>query len=413
MEESAEQYGIDRNIKFHHRLVAANWTPGEQQWRFDVDTDEGTKNISARFLILGTGYYDYNEPLRTTIPGLYNFKGQVVHPQAWPEDLDYLGKKIVIIGSGATAVTLVPVLAEKAAKVTMLQRSPSYVLSQPSVDPIGRFMHMVLPKSLAFTLVRWKFLILPFLFYQFCRAFPNAARFLLRKRAEGQLPKNVPHDPNFNPTYNPWEQRLCVCPDGDFYRALRAGTADVVTDKIETVTETGIMTESGKTLSADIIVTATGLKLQLAGGAKITIDAKPLIPAEKYIWNGQMIQDVPNAVLIVGYTNASWTLGSDSTAINVCRLLKHMDKNGMAYATPRVPEGPKMASRPMIDLNSTYISKARSILPLAGDKGPWKPRVNYIIDHWTANYRCVTTDMEFTKATRDVKLMCSPSVERD
>ncbi|KFY28062.1 hypothetical protein V493_03120 [Pseudogymnoascus sp. VKM F-4281 (FW-2241)] len=400
LEDSAKQYGIDRNIQFQHRLIAANWSSDDQQWSLDVDTDEGTNNITARFLILSTGYYDYNEPLKTTIPGLHHFKGQVVHPQSWPEDLDYADKKIIIIGSGATAITLVPVLAEKAAQVTMLQRSPTYLLSQPSVDPIGRLLHMVLPKSLAFKLVRWKFLIIPFLFYQFCCAYPAAARFLLRKRAEGELPKNIPHDPNFNPDYNPWEQRLCVCPDGDFYKALRAGTADVVTDKIKTVTETGITTESGKTLDADIIVTATGLKLQIAGGTKITVDSEPVIQSEKYVWNGQMIQDVPNAVLVLGYTNASWTLGSDSTAINVCRLLKHMDKNGMAYAVPRVPEGPKMASRPIIDLKSTYISKAKSTLPLAGDKGPWKPRVNYILDLWTAHYGSVKTDMEFTKATK-------------
>ncbi|KFY86195.1 hypothetical protein V498_07580 [Pseudogymnoascus sp. VKM F-4517 (FW-2822)] len=400
LEDSAKQYGIDRNIQFQHRLVAANWSSDDQQWSLDVDTDYGTNNMTARFLILSTGYYDYNEPLETNIPGLHHFKGQLVHPQAWPEDLNYTDKKMVIIGSGATAITLLPVLAEKAARVTMLQRSPTYLLSLPSVDPIGRLLHMVLPKWLAFKLVRWKFLIIPFVFYQFCRAYPTAARFLLRKRAEGELPKNVPHDPNFSPSYNPWEQRLCVCPDGDFYKALRAGTAHVVTDKIKTVTETGITTESGKTLDADIIVTATGLKLQLAGGAKITVDSKPIIPSEKYIWNGQMIQDVPNAVLVIGYTNASWTLGSDSTAINVCRLLKHMDKNGMAYAVPRVPEGPNMGSRKIMDLNSTYISKAQSTLPLAGNKGPWKPRVNYIMDRWSANYGSVTTDMEFTKATK-------------
>jgi cation diffusion facilitator CzcD-associated flavoprotein CzcO len=379
----------------------------------EVDTDKGTTNITARFLILGTGYYDYNESLGTTIHGLHNFKGQVVHPQAWPEDIDYLGKKIVIIGSGATAITLLPVLADRAAKVTMLQRSPTYVLSQPSVDPIGRLIHMVFPKSLAFILVRWKFLILPFLFYHFCRACPNAARYVLRKRAERQLPKSLPHDPNFNPTYNPWEQRLCVCPDGDFFNALRSGIASVVTDRIKTVTETGITTESGKTLDADIIVTATGLKVQLAGGAKITIKSKPVVLSEKYIWNGQMVQDVPNTFVVMGYTNASWTLGSDSTAMNICRLLKHMDKDGMAHATPRVPEGLKMSSRPLIDLNSTYVSKAKSTLPLCGDRGPWKPRANYIIDYWTGNYRSVTTDMEFTKATRNDKLMRLPGVELD
>jgi cation diffusion facilitator CzcD-associated flavoprotein CzcO len=348
--------------------------------------------------VFSTGYYNYKEPLEATIPGIDNFKGRTVHPQFWPEDLDYSGKKIVVIGSGATAITLVPALAKKASKVTMLQRSPTYIISRPAVDGLGRLAHMLLPKWLAFKLVRWKFLFVPFLFYQFCRAYPNAARWWLKRRAERQLPKNVPHDPNFRPCYNPWEQRLCASPDGDFFKALRDQTADVVTDKIESVTATGIDTESGKTLDADIIVTATGLKMQVAGGATVTIDSKPLVLADKFVWRGMMLQDIPNAALVVGYSNASWTLGSDSTAVQVSRLLKYMDKHGMAYAIPRVPAGQKMESSPMINLSSTYIEKARALLPRAGDTGPWKPRFNYITDQWQASHGPVTTDIEFTMA---------------
>ena len=400
IEESAEEYGIDRKIQFHHRVTAANWSSDEQQWTLEIDSDDGPKTYTARLVVFSTGYYSYEEPLKATIPGIDNFKGRTVHPQFWPEDLDYTGKKIVVIGSGATAITLVPALAKKASKVTMLQRSPTYIISQPAVDGFGRLAQMLLPKWLAFKLVRWKFLVVPFLFYQFCRAYPRAARRFLKQRAVRQLPKNVPHDPNFRPCYNPWEQRLCACPDGDFFKALRDGTADVVTDKIKTVTATGIETESGKTLDTDIIVTATGLKMQVVGGVPITIDSKPLVPADKFVWRSMMLQDVPNAALVVGYSNASWTLGSDSTALQVSRLLKYMDAHGMAYAIPRVPEGQKMESSPIINLSSTYIEKARGLLPRAGDTGPWKPRLNYLADQWQASYGSVTTDIEFIKSNK-------------
>ena len=400
IEESATEYGIDKRIMFHHCLTSGNWSSDEQQWSFAIDSDDGAKTFTARFVIFSTGYYSYKEPLQTTIPGLENFKGVTIHPQFWPEDLDYTGKKMVVVGSGATAITIVPVLAQKAAMVTMLQRSPTYIVSQPAVDSFGNLVHKLLPKRLAFKLVRWKFLLLPFLFFQFCRVYPGAARWILKRDAERQLPKNVPHDPNFRPCYNPWEQRLCMSPDGDFFQALREGHADVMTDKIKTVTATGIETDSGRTLDADIIVTATGLKVQLLGGAAITIDSKPLEVSEKYVWKGQMLQDVPNAVLVVGYTNASWTLGSDSTALQVSRLLKYMDQHGMAYATARVPDGSRMKSQPILNLNSTYIEKAKSILPRAGDTGPWRPRVNYILDRWQAAHGSVTTDIEFTKAIK-------------
>jgi cation diffusion facilitator CzcD-associated flavoprotein CzcO len=381
-------------------LTAADWSSDDQQWNCTVETDVGTRTVSARFIVFSTGYYNYKQPMEATIPGIENFKGKTIHPQFWPEDLDYTGKKMVIIGSGATAVTILPILAKKAKHVTMLQRSPSYILSQPAVDPFASIVRKLLPSWLAFRIVRWKFLILPFLFYQFCRAYPGAARWMLRRRTKEQLPSSIPLDPNFKPCYNPWEQRLCVCPDGDFYQALREGHADVVTDKIKTVTATGIKTESGKALDADIIVTATGLRLQLLGGAAVTVDSKLVDLPQKYVWRGQMVQDVPNAVLVVGYTNASWTLGSDSTAIQVSRLLKYMDQNGMAYATARVPEGSSMKSQPIINLSSTYVERAKSMLPRAGDTGPWKPRVNYITELWEASYGSVTADVEFTKAKK-------------
>jgi cation diffusion facilitator CzcD-associated flavoprotein CzcO len=303
--ESAEAYGIDKKIQYHHKLLAADWSSDEQRWAMSVDANGEKKTLFARFIIFSTGYYDYNEPLKTTIPGIESFKGKVIHPQFWPEDYDYSNKKMVIIGSGATAVTLLPIIAEKATRVTMLQRSPTYVMSLPSVDPTGNFVRKFLPNWLAFKIVRWKFLIVPFAFFKFCRAFPNAARKILKFRTQQDLPKDVAHDPTFAPKYNPWEQRLCVCPDGDFFKALHKGNAEVVTDTIQTVTEDGILTSSGRKLDADVIVTATGLKMLLGGGSRISVDGKAVNLGDHFIWKGMMLQDIPNAAFVLGYTNAS------------------------------------------------------------------------------------------------------------
>lgn len=400
MEDSAAEFGIDRRVLFDHRLTAADWSSAEEQWNLRVESQGTTKSFSARFVIFSTGYYDYHEPLQAKIPGIENFKGTIVHPQFWPEKLDYTGKKMVIIGSGATAVTILPVLAEKAAKVTMLQRSPGYVISQPAVDPFSTVVRWLLPRWAAFKVIRWKFLMLPFLFYQFCRAYPRAGRRILQRLAKRQLPKDMPIKPHFDPKYNPWEQRLCACPDGDYYKAFSGGRAEIVTDTIKTVTATGVETTSGQVLDADIIVTATGLKMQLLGGLTVTTDSIPVKLHEKFVWRGQMMQDVPNAVFVVGYANASWTLGSDSTAISVTRILKYMDQHGMAAATPRVPEGSNMKPQPVIHLTSTYVEKAKGRLPQAGDVGPWKPRVNYILELWEASHGSITTDMEFTKSMK-------------
>jgi cation diffusion facilitator CzcD-associated flavoprotein CzcO len=395
IQKSAEVYGIDKKIRFHHRLISQNWSSDAQQWQLTVDANGEKTIFTTRFLIIASGYYDYHEPLKTHIPGIDNFQGQIIHPQFWPADLDYTGKKIVVIGSGATAITLVPNLTDKAEKVTMLQRSPTYVVALPAVDPLGDWMKRYLPNWIAFKLVRWKFLVLPYIFFRFCRAFPNVAKRALTRRAKEQLPANVPVDPNFSPSYNPWEQRLCVCPDGDFFKALKSGKADVVTDRIKTVTATGIETVKGIKIDADIIITATGLKMQLAGGSKISVDGKPLDVSEKYMWKGVMLQDLPNAAIVIGYTNASWTLGSDTTALHMTRLLKYMDKQGVLSATPRVKEGEKLKSQPLLNLNSTYIEKAKGLLPKAGNLGPWKPRANYLVDHWIASHGALTTDLDF------------------
>jgi cation diffusion facilitator CzcD-associated flavoprotein CzcO len=398
LKESAAAYGIDSKIQFRHKLLAADWSSDDQRWSLSVDADGEKIIYSARFIIMGTGYYNYDEPLDATIPGLDNFKGQVVHPQFWPQDLNYTGKKVIIIGSGATAVTMLPVVAEKAAKVTMLQRSPSYIKALPLEDPLGNLVRRFLPSWVTAKILRWKFFLLPFLFYKFCRAFPNAARKLIRKENEKLLPKGIRQDPHFNPKYNPWEQRLCVCPGGDFFRALREANADVVTDHIKTVTDTGILTENGSSLDADIIVTATGLKLRIAGGVRVSIDGEEANLADKFMWQGVMLQDIPNAAVVMGYTNASWTLGADTTARLLARLLKYMDRKGMASAVPRIEDPKSIKEVPLLNLTSTYMQKAKDVFPKAGDVGPWTPRNNYLTDRWTASLGSLTTGLKFTRA---------------
>ena len=394
IKDSAAEQGIDKKTFFHHRLLQSEWSTPKQTWTCMVDNDGKKKQFTGKFLFLASGYYDYEKPLDVVIPGIDQFKGKIVHPQFWPEKLDYDNKRIVIIGSGATAVTLLPNLTDRAAHVTMLQRSPGYIVSEPAIDPVDAFLKQWLPLSLAAKLSRYQFLVLPWLFYQFCRLFPTTARNFLRKQTEPMLPVTLPHNPHFEPTYNPWEERLCMCPDGDFYKALREGKGNVVTQTIKTVTESGITLNNGETLPADIIVTATGLRLRLAGGSTIIVDGEIISVNEKFLWKGAMLQDVPNSALVIGYINASWTLGADATAQLVTRLIKTLRKKGMSSCVPRMSKLPKEV--PLLQLNSTYV-KSSTVLPRAGDSGPWKPRSNYFQDYYTANYGNITEQLEFVR----------------
>lgn len=399
MHESAALYGIDQKIRFNCKLVTANWSSDQQAWSLVVNEEDRESRLHARFVILCTGYYDYNEALSSYIPGIERFAGTVVHPQFWPEDLNYQDKKIIIVGSGSTAVTLLPSLAETARHVTMLQRSPTYIIARPAVDAFGQWALKYFPHSLAHRITRLKYLVHGYLFGKYCSMYPLAARDRLRKITLAELPKSTPHDPHFTPRYNPWEQRLCLCPDGDFFKALRAGTASVVTDTIATVTETGIRLASGQTLDTDIIVTATGLKLRIAGGAHVSVDNVPITIGDKYLWKTAMIQDVPNLVNMIGYTNASWTLGADATALLVCRLLKSMKSKGMTSAVPRLDEDTKgvMKSLPALNLSSTYIARGAKDLPKTGDRAPWLPRSTYFSDLWSAKFGSITEGLQFEK----------------
>ncbi|KAL3256481.1 hypothetical protein ABHI18_007566 [Aspergillus niger] len=386
LHRATRKHGIDKKIRYQHRLLGADWSSSDQLWSLTVDHDGQSRALTARFVIFGTGYYDYRQPLEADIPNLSRFTGEVIHPQFWPESLDYSNKNIVVVGSGATAITLIPKLAEKAARVTMLQRSPTYILSLPNSN--RSWYSYILPAALSRRIQRITWFISGHLFFLFCRTFPTIARFLLRLSVSGQLPAHVPHSPHFKPRYNPWDQRLCICPDGDFFRALHTGHADVKTDTISTVTESGVELSSGDSLSADIIVTATGLRLLIAGGASVTVDGEPIHIPSKFLWHGMMMQDLPNAAFVIGYTNASWTLGADATALFVCRLLKQLETAGAKVAIPRLQPGEagSLKERPLLNFNSTYITRASGALPKAADRGPWVSRGNYLRDVWFAEH---------------------------
>lgn len=327
--------------------------------------------------------------MSTTIPGLSDFKGEKIHPQFWPENLDYKDKNIVIIGSGATAVTLLPNLAKKAKHVTMLQRSPGYIVAMDNSTP--PILKLLLPEKILYFFLRWWFLTSLFIQFQFCRAFPATAREKLKKTTQQKLPANTPVDPHFSPKYNPWEQRLCLSPDGDFFDSLRSGKASVSTGQIQGFTEKGICLQSGETIeNIDIVVTATGLRLVFAGKIEISVNGQKIDVSKKVLWRGCMLEDVPNACFIMGYTNASWTLGADASAILFCRLVSSMARSRDASATPRfegdAKERAAMKMGSYLNLNSTYVTKAAESLPKTGDIGPWKMRRNYYFDICTAKW---------------------------
>jgi cation diffusion facilitator CzcD-associated flavoprotein CzcO len=366
-----------------------------------VEAETGPENTAARltcnFLYLCTGYYEYENGYTPEWPGTERFRGRIVHPQKWPEDLDYAGKRVVVIGSGATAVTLVPAMAETAAHVTMLQRSPSYVVSLPSQDRVANLLRRLLPARAAYALTRWKNVLLGMFFYNLARRRPDAFKRMVAKGVRRQLGEEYDHR-HFTPRYNPWDQRLCLVPDSNLFRAIRKGKASVVTDHIETFTETGLRLKSGDQLDADIIVTATGLLLRLMSGLQLVVDGAPVDLSKTIAYKGMMYSDVPNLVSALGYTNASWTLKCDLTAEYVCRLLNHMDRHGYAQCTPRVND-PSIEEVPILDFTSGYVQRALHTLPRQGSKTPWRLHQNYIKDLSMLRYgRVDDGTMEFRAA---------------
>ena len=380
IEETAREFGVRDKIRFHHEVVSAEWSSDEARWTVTARrTDTGeTVRISCSWLSVCAGYYRYDEGFRPRFEGEERFAGQIVHPQHWPEDLDYSGKRIVVIGSGATAVTLVPSLAEKAEHVTMLQRTPSYVVSLPGKDPLATALRKRLSAKRAYPIVRWKNVLMSTLIYQLSQRRPAVMKGLIRKGMLKQLPEGFDVDTHFSPPYDPWDQRLCLVPDGDLFKALSTHKADIVTDRIATFTEKGLLLESGEELAADIVVTATGLNLQTVGGMELAVDGSPVHLPDTVSYKGMMLSGVPNFDMVIGYTNASWTLKADLVNGYVCRLINHMDRYGYVSATPVAPrEG---GTAPFLDLASGYIQRSVTKLPKQGSRAPWRLYQNYIKD---------------------------------
>jgi monooxygenase len=374
---TAEQYGVTDKIRLGHRVLSAAWSSQDARWTVTAECDgEDPVTLTASFVLFCAGYYRYDQGFDPGFDGHERFPGPIVHPQHWPEDLDYAGKRVVVIGSGATAITLVPALAEQAAHVTMLQRSPSYLVSLPGEDPVAKRLRRMLPSMAAYQAVRWKNVALMTLSYRLCRRYPELAKKVLRKGILGQVPTDLDVDTHFKPRYNPWDQRMCVCPDGDFFSALRHDQATIVTDQVDTFTETGIRLRSGQELEADIIVTATGLNLLALGGAEITVDGRELDLPHRLTYKGLMLDSTPNAALVIGYTNASWTLKADLTCEYGCRLLNHMSEHGYDTAAA-VCDRDSVPTLPLLDLDSGYVLRSVDEFPRQGSEPPWRLRQNY------------------------------------
>ena len=397
--ETAREFGIDRHIRFGHHVKRAAWSTADARWTVETertDTKERCR-FTCNFLFMCSGYYNYDAGYTPDFAGTGQFQGRIVHPQQWTADIEYADKRVIVIGSGATAVTLVPEMARRAAHVTMLQRSPSYIFSLPSEDYLANALRRFLPKALVYRLIRWKNVLIGAYFFRFCRRSPERAKAFLLRQVRAALGPDYDVEQHFTPHYNPWQQRLCLVPDSDLFTAIKAGQVSVVTDHIETFTERGIRLRSGKTLEADLVVTATGLNLQLLGGLEVTVDGEPVEFSKTLTYKGVMFSDVPNLALTVGYTNASWTLKCDLTCEYVCRLLNYMETNGYAQCCPR-PHDPDMEREPFIDFTSGYVQRAIDAFPKQGLKLPWRAYQNYMLDTWTVAYGSLTDDaLKFTK----------------
>ncbi|MBE3047122.1 NAD(P)/FAD-dependent oxidoreductase [Candidatus Bathyarchaeota archaeon] len=397
MEESTKSQGIDQHILYRHRVNTANWRSDLRNWELEVFVPGRDQPVTfrSRFMLLGTGYYDYEKPLEAVIPGLSNFGGKIIHPQFWPKDYDYTNKEIVVIGSGATAVTIVPAVAPVVKRVTMLQRSPSYIFPIPFHSLLTTILCAVLPAHAAHYVNRLIWILRSYLTTLLCRAWPGVAKLVFKHVATKLLPPDIPYDPHFKPRYNPWDQRVCASVDGDFFAALRSGKADVATGTIKAVTEKTIELESGQTLHPDAIVTATGLRLRFGGGIQFMLDGVPFKCSDKYAWRAAMIQDVPNLLFLTGYETASWTLGADVSATVFVRILRRMAETGAKMVIPRPTDAESMPELTMMSLSSTYLKTMKDELPMGGS-GVWSPKSNYYSDMAGAMWGSIVKDLEFS-----------------
>jgi len=397
---TARKYGIDKHIRFNSYVRAADWDSSTDTWTVTLEQD-GTGNTEkqyrGRFVFFASGYYNYDEGYTPEFPGIEQFGGTVIHPQHWPAELDYTGKKVVVIGSGATAVTLIPSMAERAAKVTMLQRSPTYLISASKYGKVAAVSRKLLPRKAAHLVIRSYNALMEAVLWFLSRKLPGMIKWMLRRKAINSLPKGYDVDTHFKPRYNPWDQRLCLIPDADLYTAIADGHADVVTDQIDHFDATGIALKSGRHLDADIIVTATGLQLQALGGATISIDGVEINPRDRFVYKAHMLEDVPNLFWCVGYTNASWTLRADMTARATAKLLAFMAAHGYTHAAPHLGDQP-MAEKPAWDIQAGYVRRALHALPKSGTKRPWNVRQNYFADAIDYRFDRIEEAMLFGRA---------------
>jgi len=376
--DTAREFGVDRKIRYGCKVRSASWSSAEARWTLEVErrADGAVVTVTCGFLILCAGYYSYQGGYRPDFPGVGRFRGRIVDPQRWSDDIDYAGKRVLVIGSGATAVTMVPALARRAAHVVMLQRSPTYVIERASRDALADALRAALPEPFAFRFARWKNIAVGVAFYRLCRRFPRIARWLLLARARDALGPGVDAMKHFTPRYEPWDQRLCLVPDGDLFRALRSGRASILTDTIATFTETGVTLASGETIDADIAVPATGLELQPLGGIRLSVDGTEIEPGQTTAFKGAMLSGVPNLVFVFGYTAAAWTLKADLVSLYACRLINRLKRSGFRQCAPRADD-PAMAKRPLVDLSSSAYRRAAARLPKQGTEGPWASRQSY------------------------------------
>jgi len=380
LEDTVAEFGIDKNIRYRHSVLSADWSDTEHRWTVRVDRDGQEIEISCRYLMACSGYYNYDEGYSPQFTGSEDFEGTIIHPQHWPEDLDYQGKRVVVIGSGATAITLIPALIESGAgHATMLQRSPTYIATLPGTDSFAVQVKRFLPARPAYALARWKMILQNIVQYQVARRYPGMFKSALRTMAERRLPREFDIDKHLTPAYEPWDQRVCVAPDGDFFKTLRSGKADIVTDTIDRFTKTGIQLSSGEHIDADIIVTATGLNLQLFGGATLSRNGEPIELNDTMAYKGMMLTGMPNMAFTIGYTNASWTLKADLVSEFFCRVINYMDSHGYDTVEPTHP-GSSVDERPLMDFTPGYVLRALDYLPKAGSRAPWRLKQNYLLD---------------------------------
>ncbi|WP_263588331.1 flavin-containing monooxygenase [Sphingopyxis sp. GC21] len=407
-----DERGIREHIRFNNKVVGADWDSAAARWTVTMEDDKGAvSTTTARWLYLGSGYYDYDEPFDANFTGREDFAGQIIHPQFWPKDFDYSGKKVVVIGSGATAVTIVPSMADKAAHVTMLQRTPTWYAIRPAKDGFANFLRKILPEKTAYRLTRFKNIRLQDIVFRRAREKPEKVADFLTKKLKQALGDR--YDPvAFTPPYNPWDQRLCLVPDADFFEAMKAGKASVVTDHIERFDKTGIQLKSGQHLDADVIVTATGLKLAVAGKIPVRVDGEPVAWNEHFYYKACMFSNVPNFSVVFGYLNASWTLRADIVSEYVCRILNHMRDTGTTVATPLLADPTSLTEENIFDFSSGYIQRALHIMPKNADKLPWRLSQNYVQDR--IDMRTGPVDdgvLKFGKAASVSKEASAPALE--